>query len=100
MKLPFGIPFIKRKSIKPFNNDNYTNSLYLRFEVRDKQGVLSLITNRLAKYKISVKRIIQTPDKKNKKATIVIITHKQQKLMQKIAYLYLKKIRISLNFQH
>ena len=35
-----------------------------------------LITNRLAKYKISVKRIIQTPDKKNKRATIVIITHK------------------------
>ena len=27
-------------------------------------------------YKISIKRIIQTPDKKNKKATIVIITHK------------------------
>ena len=29
-----------------------------------------------SKYKISVKRIIQTPDKKNNKATIVIITHK------------------------
>ncbi len=76
IKYPFGISSSKRVSIKGFNNDNYTNSLYLRFEVRDKQGVLSLITNRLAKYKISVKRIIQTPDKKNKKATIVIITHK------------------------
>ena len=76
IKYPFGISSSKRKSIKVFNNDNYTNSLYLRFEVKDKQGVLSLITNRLAKYKISVKRIIQTPDKKNKKATIVIITHK------------------------
>ena len=76
IKYPFGISFSKRKSIKAFNNDDYTNSLYLRFEVKDKQGVLSLITNRLAKYKISVKRIIQTPDKKNKKATIVIITHK------------------------
>jgi len=76
IKHPFGISSKKRKSVKPFNNDNYTNSLYLRFEVNDKQGVLSLITNRLAKYKISVKRIIQTPDKKNKKATIVIITHK------------------------
>ena len=54
----------------------YKNSLYLRFEVKDKQGVLSLITNRLSKYRISVKRIIQTPDKKNNKATIVIITHK------------------------
>ena len=76
IKYPFGISSSKRKSIKVFNNDDYTNSLYLRFEVKDKQGVLSLITNRLAKYKISVKRIIQTPDKKNKKATIVIITHK------------------------
>ncbi len=76
IKYPFGISYKKRKSIKPFNNDNYKNSLYLRFEVKDKQGVLSLITNRLSKYKISVKRIIQTPDKKNNKATIVIITHK------------------------
>ena len=73
---PFGSPSIKRKTIKPFNSKNYTNSLYLRFEVKDKSGVLSLITNRLAKYKISIKRIIQTPDKKNNKATIVIVTHK------------------------
>ena len=76
IKYPFGISSKKRKSIKSFNNDLYTNSLYLRFEVKDKQGVLSYITNRLSKFKISVKRIIQTPDKKNKRATIVIITHK------------------------
>ena len=76
IKSPFGISYDKRRSIKPFNNQNYSNSLYLRFEVKDKQGVLSLITNRLSKFKISVKRIIQTPDKKNKKATIVIISHK------------------------
>ncbi len=76
IKYPFGIASGKRRFIKPFNNDYYSNSLYLRFEVKDKQGVLSLITNRLSKYKISVKRIIQTPDKKNEKATIVIITHK------------------------
>ncbi len=75
-RYPFGIPFNKRKLIKQYNNNNYINSLYLRFEVKDKPGVLSLITNRLAKYKVSVKRMIQTPDKKNKKATIVIITHK------------------------
>ena len=51
-KYPFGISSNKRRSIKPFSNDKYTNSLYLRFEVKEKQGVLSLITNRLAKYKI------------------------------------------------
>ena len=76
IKYPFGLSSKKRRSLKSFNYDNYTNSLYLRFEVNDKQGVLSLITNRLAKYKISVKRIIQTPDKKRNSATIVIITHK------------------------
>ena len=76
VKKPFGISSKKRKSIKIYNIDNYVNSLYLRFEVIDKPGVLSQITNTLAKYMISVKRIIQTPDKKNNRATIVIITHK------------------------
>jgi len=76
IKFPFGISSSKRKKVKILNNNDYTNSLYLRFEVKDKPGVLSSITNRLAKFKISVKRLIQTPDKKNNKATIVIITHK------------------------
>ena len=76
IRYPFGIAFKNRKSIKPFNNDMYSNSLYIRFEVKDKQGVLSYITNRLSKYKISVKRIIQTPDRKSRSATIVVITHK------------------------
>ena len=76
VKKPFGIPNDKRKSIKCYDVNNYKNSLYLRFEVKDKPGVLSKITNRLAKYNISVKRLIQTPDKKNNKATVVIITHK------------------------
>jgi homoserine dehydrogenase len=76
IKHPFGISHSKRKKVKIINNNDYSNSLYLRFEVKDKPGVLSSITNRLAKFKISVKRLIQTPDKKNNKATIVIITHK------------------------
>jgi len=76
IKKPFGISSIKRKHIKCYNLNNYSNSLYLRFEVKDKSGVLSSITNRLAKFNISVKRLIQTPDKKSKKATVVIITHK------------------------
>ncbi|MDC3039922.1 homoserine dehydrogenase [Candidatus Pelagibacter sp.] len=80
LKKPFGIPLSKLRSLKHYNVNNYSNSLYLRFEVKDKPGVLSQITNRLAKYNISVKRIIQTPDKKNNKATIVIITHKTSEL--------------------
>ena len=95
---PFGISSSKRKKIKPFNNDNYTNSLYLRFEVKDKSGVLSLITNRLAKYKISIKRIIQTPDKKNKKATIVIITHKTTEINSRNCLSIFKKNKNILKF--
>ena len=80
IKNPFGVKVSKLKSLKAYSSNNYINSLYLRFEVKDKPGVLSQITNRLAKYKISIKRIIQTPDKKNNKATIVIITHKTSEL--------------------
>ena len=91
IKYPFGISGVKRKDIKSYNKDNYSNSLYLRFEVKDKPGVLSDITNRLAKYKISVKRIIQTPDKRNKKATIVIITHKSKESSANSCFSIFKK---------
>ena len=80
IKFPFGIANIKRKSIKVFNYDNYINSLYLRFEVKDKPGVLAQITNRLALKNISVERLIQIPNYKNKTASIVIITHKSKEL--------------------
>ncbi len=80
IKKPFGVSVNKLKTLKTYNVNNYVNSLYLRFEVKDKPGVLSQITNCLAKYKISVKRLIQTPDKKNNKATIVIVTHKTTEL--------------------
>ena len=98
IKKPFGIASLKRKKVKPFNNNNYTNSLYLRFEVKDKPGVLSSITNRLAKYKISVNRIIQTPDKNNNKATIVIITHKTYENNAKNCLSIFKKNRNILKF--
>ncbi len=98
IKYPFGIPFKNRKSIKSFNNNLYTNSLYIRFEVKDKQGVLSYITNRLAKYKISVKRIIQTPDKKNQSATIVVITHKTTEINIKNCLSIFKKNKNILQF--
>ena len=98
VKKPFGIPYFKRKKIKPFNNNNYTNSLYLRFEVKDKPGVLSNITNRLAKFKISIKRIIQTPEKKRNNATIVIITHKTTEINYKNCFSIFKKDKNILGF--
>jgi len=76
IKFPFGIPSNKRKKIRSYDKNKNFNSLYLRFEVKDKPGVLSQITKQLAKYKISIARLIQNPDHKKKTASIVIITHK------------------------
>tara|TARA_B100001996_G_C18628967_1_gene580964 strand:- start:30 stop:1319 length:1290 start_codon:yes stop_codon:yes gene_type:complete len=75
IKYPFGISDKKRKTIKVYDSNRYSNSLYIRLEVKDKPGVLSIITKQLAKYKISVQRLIQIPDHKKKTASIVIITH-------------------------
>ena len=41
IKNPFGVSVSKLKSLKHYNVKNYVNSLYLRFEVKDKPGVLS-----------------------------------------------------------
>ena len=98
IKYPFGTPHEKRKTIKNYIKNNYFNSLYLRFEVKDKPGVLSEITKRLAEFKISVKRIIQTPDKKNKSATIVIITHKTDENSSKNCLLVFKNNRNILKY--
>ena len=76
IKFPFGVSSAKRKSISSYDLNKYLNSLYIRFEVNDKPGVLSQITQSLAKNNISVERLIQIPDHKNKKASIIIITHK------------------------
>jgi len=75
IKYPFGIPFIKRKKINFYDKNKYINSFYLRFDVKDKPGVLSSITKIFTKNKISIKNLIQKPDKKNNKASIIIITH-------------------------
>ena len=54
---------------------NHRCSSYLRIEVKDLPGVLSSVTKIFAKNKISIKNLIQNPDKKNKKASVIIITH-------------------------
>ncbi|MBD1145730.1 homoserine dehydrogenase [Pelagibacterales bacterium SAG-MED34] len=80
IKYPFGISKNKRLKPKIFNKDQSSNSLYLRLEVKDKPGVLSSITKILAKYKISIQRLIQIPDHKSKTASIVLITHNSNEL--------------------
>ena len=83
IKYPFGISSKKRKKIQIYDSNNYVNSLYLRFEVKDKPGVLSQITKQLAKYKISIQRLIQIPDNSKKKASIIIITHNVKEYFSK-----------------
>jgi homoserine dehydrogenase len=73
---PFGISTKVRNKISKFNILHHICSSYLRIEVKDLPGVLSTITKIFAKNKISIKNLIQRPNKKNKKATIIIITHK------------------------
>ena len=80
IKNPFGVSNNKRKYISAFNVNNYVNSLYLRFEVKDQPGVLSEITRKLAKYQISIQRMIQKPNNQLKTASIVIITHKTKQI--------------------
>ena len=75
IKKPFGVSNKKRSHISSFNMNEYKNSLYIRFEVKDKPGVLSEITKNLAKNHISIQRMIQIPNNKLKTASIVIITH-------------------------
>ena len=80
IKYPFGLPSLKRKKARIYQLKNYSNSLYLRIEVKDKPGVLSKITKLLADRNISIERLIQIPDQKLKTASIVIITHKSKEL--------------------
>jgi len=76
IKYPFGNSFYKRKAVKFYDKKNYSNSLYLRFQVKDKPGVLSSITKVFAINKISIKNLIQKPNKKENKASIIIVTHR------------------------
>ena len=76
IKYPFGISSKLRKKVVSFDTRKLSSSSYLRFEVKDLPGVLSSITKIFAKNRISIKNLLQNPDKKNNKATIIIITHK------------------------
>jgi len=78
IRYPFGVSSSLRRKISKFDISNHICSSYIRIEVKDKHGVLSSITKNFTRNKISIKNLIQTPDKKNKRASIVIITHKSK----------------------
>ncbi len=75
IKFPFSISSKDRKKLKFKNISERFFSAYLRFEVADKYGVLSNITNVFSKNRVSIKRLIQNPKKNKDKSTIVIVTH-------------------------
>ena len=75
IKFPFGVSANLRKKIGNFDILKHNCSSYLRIEVKDISGVLSSITKIFAKNKISIKNLIQFPDKKSRTASIAIITH-------------------------
>jgi homoserine dehydrogenase len=75
IKFPFSISNKERKKLNYKSIKDRYISAYLRFEVLDKPGVLSNITHIFSKNKVSIKRLIQNPNKSKKFSSIVVITH-------------------------
>ena len=78
IKFPFSISSKERKKYKYNTIDERLFSAYLRFEVIDKSGVLLNITRIFSKNKVSIKRLVQNPNKNKKISSIIIITHKSK----------------------
>jgi homoserine dehydrogenase len=76
IKFPFSLSEKQRKKLVFNNISNRLFSVYLRIEVLDKPGILSNITNIFSKNKVSIKRLVQDPNKEKKSSSIIIITHK------------------------
>ncbi len=78
IKFPFSLSDKERKKLKFQNLDKRLFSAYLRFEVEDKPGILSNITNIFSRNRVSIKRLVQNPHKNKKSSSIIIITHKSE----------------------
>ena len=92
IKFPFSISKKERKKLKFNNILNRLFSAYLRFEVLDKPGVLSNITNIFTKNNVSIKRLVQNPNKERKSSSITIITHSSKdERLRKIVKVISKK---------
>ena len=85
IKFPFSLSEKERKKLKSNNIEDISFSAYLKLEVLDKPGVLSNITYIFSKNKVSIKRLVQDPNKEKKTSTIIIITHSSKDI-------YLNKI--------
>jgi homoserine dehydrogenase len=98
IKFPFSLSYKERKKLNFSNISKRVFSAYLRFEVIDKHGVLSNITNIFTKNGVSIKRLVQNPSKEKKTSSIVIITHKSRdEDLKKIVNAFQKKSYIKRN---
>jgi len=105
IKFPFSLSSKERKNLVFDDIKDRFFSAYLRFEVIDKPGVLSNITNIFSKNKVSIKRLIQNPYKNKKISSIIIITHNSKdkslnKILRQVAkkkYVYNKPKLIRIN---
>ncbi len=75
IKFPFSISNKERKKLKFKDISERSFSAYLKFVVKDKSGVLSNITKVFSKKNVSIKRLIQNPNKNKESSSIIIITH-------------------------
>ena len=78
IKFPFSISSRERKKLKFKDILERSFSAYFRFEVTDKPGVLSNITQIFSRNNVSIKRVIQNPFKNKNFSSIIIITHKSK----------------------
>ena len=75
IKFPFSISNKERKKLNFKHISERYFSAYFRFNVIDKPGVLSNITQVFSKNKVSIKRLVQNPNKNKKISSIVVVTH-------------------------
>ena len=85
IKFPFSLSSKERKKLRFTDIEERFFSAYLRFEVLDKPGILSNITRIFSKHKVSIKRLVQNPDRNKKSSSIIIITHESKdKFLKKV----------------
>mgnify|MGYP001396509463 FL=1 len=75
IKFPFSISNKERKNLNFKQISERLFSAYFRFNVIDKPGVLSNITQVFSRNKVSIKRLVQDPNKNKSSSSIIIITH-------------------------
>ncbi len=75
IKFPFSISNKERNKLNFKQISERSFSAYFRFNVIDKPGVLSNITQVFSVNRVSIKRLVQDPIKNKSSSTIIIITH-------------------------